>query len=133
MNIVIVGLGNVGEKVLEICRQKQLHVKATVSPHNANASHKNLNDVVLEKDDVIIDFSHPQCVLANMKIYAENNCRVIMGTAGWESEKKEVEKIVADSKIQFLTSHNFMKRVRNFWKNLESLLSSGEYLHAEVR
>ncbi len=133
MNIVIVGLGKVGKNIVKICKEKKLNIKATVSPNNTLATHKNLKSVNLQKDDIIIDFSHPSVVLLHTKIAAQNQCSVIMGTAGWEDQKKEIDEIIKKSGIQFFTSHNFMKRVQNFWINLQKTLESNCYQHAKVK
>lgn len=116
MKIVIVGYGKVGQKVVRLCQQKKYKIKAIVSPNNLNATHKNLRDVHLNKEDVIIDFSHYGSVLDHTKIVALNGCNIVMGTAGWHDEEAEIKKIVEKSNIGFVYAHNFLTSANNFWE-----------------
>lgn len=119
MDIVIVGYGKVGKKVIELCSQQKHTIKAIVSPNNIHATHKHLEDVILDKDDIVIDFSHYSEVIKHTKIVAKNGCSIVMGTAGWHDKETEIKAIVEQSGIGFIYAHNFMISANNFWQTVE--------------
>src|SRR3954464_1230180 len=68
--------------------------------------------------DVLIDFSSPSATLANVKICAENNKPLVIGTTGFnESEKAEL--LAYQSQIPLLLSANFSTGVNLCFKLLD--------------
>lgn len=121
MNIIIVGYGKVGQKVAQVCKEKNITIKAIVSPNNPKATHKRLDEVKLLSTDTIIDFSHYTQVLKHTTIASEIGCNIVMGTAGWHDQENKIKSIV-ENKIGFIYAHNFMLSAKDFWQTLVFML-----------
>ena len=62
-----------------------------------------------------IDFSVPDSVMENIKIYIDNKVSAVMGTTGWYDQIDNVKKMVGD-KIGFIWSGNFSLGVNLFFR-----------------
>lgn len=61
----------------------------------------------LKQADLCMEFTHPDCVLDNLRKVADLKKNIVIGTTGWQSEMDQVHSIVAESHIGLLYSPNF--------------------------
>lgn len=121
MKIVIIGLGKVGSQVQELCVHSKITVKAIISPTNPHATHKTFSGIALEPADTIIDFSVSEAALEHVQIAAKAGANFVMGTTGWEDQREDIERIIADSNIGLAFTPNYLPEVHLFWKMAEGL------------
>ncbi|MCX5750498.1 MAG: 4-hydroxy-tetrahydrodipicolinate reductase [Candidatus Saganbacteria bacterium] len=58
--------------------------------------------------DVVVDFTHPSTVLANVKIILQNKAHAVIGTTGVTAEAlKEIKELCAKNKVNCLVAPNF--------------------------
>jgi len=60
-----------------------------------------------EKAHVIIDFSHPSCVLENLEKALNLKKPIVLGTTGWEEKRDVVKKMVEEKEGTLLYAPNF--------------------------
>ncbi len=68
---------------------------------------ERLSADLLRNATVCIDFTQPDAVLSNTRVYAEAGIAVVMGTTGWSQHEGEVRHLVEEAGIGFLTGGNF--------------------------
>ncbi len=60
------------------------------------------------KADVVVDFTHPDAVMANIAWCVENGRHIVVGTSGFSAERLEqVRRTVGDSDVGVLIASNF--------------------------
>lgn len=64
--------------------------------------------------DLCIDFSHPDCVVENIRRVAHQGKNIVVGTTGWYDDVEEVKRIVRDHSIGLLYGPNFSLGVHLF-------------------
>lgn len=97
MNIGIVGYGRMGHEIETQAILRNHTILYTIAPHNRQASFSSLSEVpqhVLDKTDVIIEFSLPHVVVENASIYSKASIPSILGTTGWEKHRPDLIKIL---------------------------------------
>jgi len=105
MNLLVLGKGKTGSLVAEVARERGHQVRALDAADNANAS--ALTKEGLRGVDVVIDFTTPQAVVANIEACAKAGASMVVGTTGWGAELPRVKELVERSGIGFLYSPNF--------------------------
>jgi len=105
MNVLVLGKGKTGSLVAEVARERGHQVRVLGAAENANAQ-------ALTKDgvrgvDVVIDFTTPQAVVANIEACAQAGASMVVGTTGWYAELPRVKELVERSGIGFLYAPNF--------------------------
>lgn len=120
MKIAIVGYGGMGKMIEEIAKSKGIEVVSIVDPNAVGATHKLLNAESLKNADVCIDFTIPEKIMDNLKIYCKLKKNVVIGTTGWYNHIPEVEKMVNASKIKFLWASNFSIGVHLYFKMIDA-------------
>lgn len=105
MNLLVLGKGKTGSLVAEVARERGHQVRVLGAAENANAQ-------ALTKDgvrgvDVVIDFTTPQAVVANVEACAQAGASMVVGTTGWYAELARVKELVEKSGIGFLYAPNF--------------------------
>jgi len=69
---------------------------------------EDLQGLVSAGADVVVDFTTPNSVAANLKFLAENNIHAVVGTTGFDADKlEEVEKQFKASKANVVIAPNF--------------------------
>ncbi|MDD3793735.1 MAG: 4-hydroxy-tetrahydrodipicolinate reductase [Candidatus Gracilibacteria bacterium] len=116
MKIAIVGYGRMGKFVEEYSKKRGHEVAIIINPSLGTKKEDLLN----LSFDVIIDFSIPQVALENMRFYAKNNFKVIMGTTGWYEDLDEIKNLFTRSNGALLWAGNFSIGVHLFWKMIEN-------------
>lgn len=113
MNVLLLGRGKTGSLVAEVARQRGHDVRVAGAAENAGCgalSADRLRDV-----DVVIDFTAPHCVLANIEACVQAGKNMVVGTTGWYGEIEHVRKLVAAHGTGFLYAANFSVGVNLFF------------------
>ena len=127
MKIGLVGYGKMGH-IIKNCAELLNHeVVCTVDVVSEDASVKiNSGDTESLKRAVkssgaegIIEFSHPSCVIENIKALLPLSLPIVVGTTGWNDKYDEINKAASDCGGIIMTSSNFSIGVN-------ILLKSGE-------
>ncbi len=114
LNLLVLGRGKTGSLVAEVARERGHEVLTIGSTENPDA--RALTTEFLKSFDVVIDFTTPHCVLANIEACAKAGASVVVGTTGWYGEMARVRKIVDESGIGFVFGGNFSVGVNLFFE-----------------
>ena len=118
MNLLILGRGKTGSLVAEVARRRGHQVSVLCSIDNPNAS--ALTSSQLAPFDVVIDFTTPQAVLANIEACIAARKNLVVGTTGWYNHLPHVRQIVEKAGIGFLYGANFSVGVNLFFEAARS-------------
>ncbi len=125
MNIALVGYGKMGHIIENIAKQKGHSVIATIDSFAQDATHKVSNNEELAgaiknvNPDVIIEFTHPDSVLSNIKALLPLGVPVVVGTTGWAKHLSEVENLAKTHNSALFYSANYSIGVNMFYKIVE--------------
>ncbi len=125
MKIALVGYGKMGHIIERIALEKGHEVVATIDSFANDASHKIANSSDLAqaiqstKPNAIIEFTHPDSVMENIKTLLPLGIPVVVGTTGWNDKFAEVEKMAKDSGTALFYASNFSIGVNMFYKIVE--------------
>jgi 4-hydroxy-tetrahydrodipicolinate reductase len=113
MHVLILGRGRVGSLVAEVAggRRHQIRIAgATENAACAALTADKLHDV-----DVVIDFTAPHCVLANIEACVRAGKNMVVGTTGWHSELVRVRQQVERGGTGLLHGSNFSIGINLFY------------------
>jgi 4-hydroxy-tetrahydrodipicolinate reductase len=79
MKITIIGYGKMGKEVEAIATERGHEIVARISSSNSI----DLNEEILKRSDIAIEFTKPSSAVANIELCLENGTPVITGTTGW--------------------------------------------------
>ena len=113
MKTLILGRGKTGSLVAEVGCQRGHEVSVLGAADNPNAS--ALTPARLVDTDVVIDFTSPHAVLANITACVHARAKMVVGTTGWYSALPRIRKMVEESGIGFLYGANFSVGVNLFF------------------
>jgi 4-hydroxy-tetrahydrodipicolinate reductase len=113
MKILQLGSGKTGSLVGEVARERGHEVHALRSADNSNAS--GLTKPRLASADVVVDFTTPACVVENIMACVGAGKNMVVGTTGWYSEVKNIQRLVEQHKTGFLYGSNFSLGVNLFF------------------
>lgn len=109
MKIALIGYGKMGKMVESAALSKSYTIVSKIDSHQQSISKESLANA-----DICIDFSHPNCVVNNVKSIAALKKNIVMGTTGWYDHLDLVKEIVNNADIGFLYSPNFSLGVSLF-------------------
>jgi 4-hydroxy-tetrahydrodipicolinate reductase len=113
LKVALVGYGSMGQEVERLASQYGCTVQAIYhSKHPLQATDAVLAE--LADVDVAIDFSKPVLVVENLRVIAQANINLVLGTTGWTAYKDEVERIVRESGIGVVWGANFSVGMQMF-------------------
>ena len=112
MTILLLGHGKTGSMVAEVARKRGHEVRVLRSSDNANAA--ALTPDCLKDVDVVIDFTNPHAVTANIDACVRQGRNMVVGTTGWYSELPRIRSLVEAAGIGFLYGSNFSIGVNLF-------------------
>jgi 4-hydroxy-tetrahydrodipicolinate reductase len=113
MKILLLGAGKTGSLVAEAARERRHVVTVLRSADNAGAS--GLTHELLNPIDVVLDFTTPDCVLANILACVAAKKNMVVGTTGWYAEIPKIHAEVDEYKTGFLYGSNFSIGVNLFF------------------
>jgi 4-hydroxy-tetrahydrodipicolinate reductase len=112
MNILLLGRGKTGSLVAEVARQRGHHVQVVGAAGNVSCS--ALTAETLRDVDVVIDFTNPSCIIANIEACVAAGKNMIVGTTGWHGEADRIRKLVESHGTGFVYAANFSIGVNLF-------------------
>jgi 4-hydroxy-tetrahydrodipicolinate reductase len=112
MTLLILGRGKTGSLVAEVATERKHNI--AIAGARENASNAALTKEKLRHIDVVIDFTTPHCVLANIEACVQAGKNMVVGTTGWYKELDRVRSLVEHHKTGFLYAANFSVGVNLF-------------------
>ena len=112
MNIALLGYGKMGKEIETIALQRNHTIVLKVNASNA----ENITISDLKKADVIIEFSKPDTVLANIKKSFEAQIPVVVGTTGWYDSLEKIKAECIKNETALFYASNFSLGVNLFFK-----------------
>ena len=114
LSILVLGPGKTGWLVAEVARERGHLVRAIDADVNLGGAWltpENLRDV-----DVVIDFTTPEAVLANIERCVRAGKAMVVGTTGWYGEMERVRQAVEQAGTGFVFASNFSYGVNLFFQ-----------------
>ncbi|MFZ0298322.1 MAG: 4-hydroxy-tetrahydrodipicolinate reductase [Candidatus Sulfotelmatobacter sp.] len=113
MNILLLGRGNTGSLVAEAARQRRHEVRIVGAAENVCGA--ALTAERLREIDVVIDFTTPSCVVANIEACLAAGKSMVVGTTGWHQELDRIRQLVESHGTGFVYGANFSIGVNLFF------------------
>ena len=113
LNLLILGRGKTGSLVAEVARERNHAVQSVASSQNQNC--EGITVQKLREVDVVIDFTTPQAVVANMETCIHAGKNMVVGTTGWYGELDRFRTLVAAYPAGFVFGANFSIGVNLFF------------------
>src|SRR5437879_5998853 len=113
MNILLLGRGKTGSLVAEVARQRKHHVRIAGAAENTDCS--ALTTDKLRDTDVVIDFTTPDCVVANIEACLQAGQNIVVGTTGWYEVLDRIRELVKAHDTGFVYAANFSVGVNLFF------------------
>ena len=113
MSLLILGRGKTGTLVAEVARERKHHIQIAGAKENdacAALTPEKLRDV-----DVVIDFTTPDCVIANIEATVKLGKNMVVGTTGWYRELDRIRELVKLHDTGFVYAANFSIGVNLFF------------------
>ena len=114
MNLLILGRGKTGSLVAEVAHSRRHHVRVIFAAENAGAS--ALTPDSLAATDVVIDFTTPAAVVANVEACIRAKKNLVVGTTGWYDKVPRLREMVLAAETGFLYGSNFSIGVNLFFE-----------------
>jgi 4-hydroxy-tetrahydrodipicolinate reductase len=105
MRLLLLGRGKTGSLVAEVARERQHPIRIAGAAENAGCAALAVGK--LGEIDVVIDFTAPHCVLANIEACVRAGKNMVVGTTGWHSEFARVRQLVEQGGTGLLHGSNF--------------------------
>lgn len=118
LNILVLGRGKTGALVAEVARERGHQVQTVATAENKTAAW--LTPENLRAIDVVIDFTTPHAVLANIEAVVGSGKPMAVGTTGWYGEMKRVCALVEKAGTGFVFGANFSYGVNLFFDILKA-------------
>jgi 4-hydroxy-tetrahydrodipicolinate reductase len=113
MNLLILGRGKTGTLAAEVARERKHHIQIAGAKENeacAALTAEKLRDV-----DVVIDFTTPDCVIADIEAAVRRGKNMVVGTTGWYQELDRIRELVKLHDTGFVYAANFSMGVNLFF------------------
>lgn len=128
MRLLVLGRGKTGALVAEMARERGHEVEvlgATENPAGAALTPERLSNV-----DVVIDFTTPSAVVANVEKCLAAQARVVVGTTGWYEHLPRVRDLVETQGGAVLWASNFSVGVNIFFDAVRAAAAALRYGYA---
>jgi len=112
MKLLIIGRGKTGSLVAEVARQRRHQVEVVGAAENRAGI--ALRPDKLAELAVVLDFTAPTCVVANIEACVSAGKDMVVGTTGWYGEIKRVRTMVKARGTGFVYAANFSLGVNLF-------------------
>lgn len=98
-----------GQEIAHIAQKRNHTITFTIDPYNTQATAPSLSEVEdnINTTDIVIEFSTPDAVLDNARVYADKGIHAIVGTTGWDDKKSDVQTLITQSDIAYVHGGNF--------------------------
>ncbi|HWZ52551.1 MAG TPA: dihydrodipicolinate reductase C-terminal domain-containing protein [Granulicella sp.] len=105
MRILILGQGKTGSMVAEVAHERGHGVHVLNSKENAGAM--ALTPPFVAGFDVVIDFTTPEAVIANMRACLALGAKMVVGTTGWYDKLEEMKSLAERKGAGLLYGSNY--------------------------
>jgi 4-hydroxy-tetrahydrodipicolinate reductase len=119
VKLLVLGRGKTGALVAEVAKERGHEVRSLASQENADG--RGLTGELLRQVDVVIDFTTPHAVIANIIRCAEEGIPIVIGTTGWYQHLEKVRELIKERKAALLYGSNFSVGVNLFFKAIQAL------------
>jgi 4-hydroxy-tetrahydrodipicolinate reductase len=116
MNFLVLGRGKTGSLVAQLARERHHHVSVLGADENRDG--RALGADLLQAIDVVVDFTSPSAVPANIHACLRAKKNMVVGTTGWYEHLDSVRSAVAQAGTGFLYSANFSMGVNLFFETV---------------
>ena len=126
MNIALIGYGKMGKAIEEIAIYRGHSVVVKFNSQNP------LESSQLRTTDVAIEFSQPDLALKHIKLCADGQIPIVVGTTAWEEHLPEIINHIEKREASLIYSSNFSIGVNLFFemnKHLARLMND----HSEYK
>jgi 4-hydroxy-tetrahydrodipicolinate reductase len=126
MNIALIGYGKMGKAIEEIAISRGHSVVVKFNSQNP------LESSQLRTTDVAIEFSQPNLVVKHIKLCADGQIPIVVGTTAWEEHLQEIINHIDKREASLIYSSNFSIGVNLFFemnKHLARLMND----HSEYK
>ena len=114
MNLLVLGRGKTGSLVAEVAHSRRHHVRVLFAAENAGGG--ALKPDSLAATDVVIDFTTPAAVVANVEACIRAKKNLVVGTTGWYDQVPRLREMVLSAKTGLLYGSNFSIGVNLFFE-----------------
>lgn len=114
MKIALIGYGNMGKEIEEVVKGGNKHEIVSIS-----SQAKGLDLEGIKEADVVIDFSSPEAILANIQRVLGLGKNLVVGTSGWYEHVPTVENWVKEAGTGLIYGQNFAIGTNIFFKLVE--------------
>jgi len=114
MNLLILGRGKTGMLVAEVARERKHHIRIAGAEENEACA--ALTPEKLREVDVVIDFTTPDCVIANIEAVVKLGKSMVVGTTGWYQELDRIRELVKVHDTGFVYAANYSIGVNLFFE-----------------
>ncbi len=118
LHIVVLGRGKTGALVAEVATERGHQVLTIASAENTSAGWLTPDN--LAAIDVVIDFTTPHAVLANIEEVLRSGKAMVVGTTGWYGEMDRVKTLVEAAGTGLVFGANFSYGVNLFFQILKA-------------
>ena len=118
LNVLVLGCGKTGSLVAEVARERGHRVHSIDEVDNPGASW--LTSDHLHEFDVIVDFTTPDAVLANIEACLRAKRAMVVGTTGWYGEMERIRSAVEKVGTGFVFGANFSYGVNLFFQIVQA-------------
>lgn len=119
MKVLVLGRGKTGALVAEVAKKRGHEVSSLASQENQDG--RGLTTELLKTIDVVIDFTTPHAVIANIIRCVESSVPMVVGTTGWNQHVEKVRELVAERRGALLFGSNFSVGVNLFFRSIQAL------------
>jgi 4-hydroxy-tetrahydrodipicolinate reductase len=110
MNIALIGYGKMGKAIEEIAISRGHSVVVKFNSQNP------LESSQLRTTDVAIEFSQPDLALKHIKLCADGQIPIVVGTTAWEDHLQEIINHIDKREASLIYSSNFSIGVNLFFE-----------------
>jgi len=113
MNILLLGRGKTGSLVAETARQRGHDLRIAGAAENVGGG--SLTEEGLRGIDVVVDFTTPSCVVANVEACIAAGKSMVVGTTGWYEQLDRIRQLVESRGTGFVYAANFSIGINLFF------------------
>ena len=114
LRMLVLGRGKTGALVAQVARERGHQVVVLGSDENAGA--RALTKEFVGQFDVVIDFTTPHGVMANIEACAKAGASLVVGTTGWYGEMTRARRLVEENGAGLVFGGNFSVGVNLFFE-----------------
>ncbi len=118
LRLLVLGRGKTGALVAEVARERGHQVQSIASGENRDAAWLTREHLV--DFDVVIDFTTPHAVVANIEACLSERKAMVVGTTGWYGEVDRIHQAVEKAGTGFIFGANFSYGMNLFFQIVQT-------------